>query len=265
MAIEEKTMQKKRMMKYLPAMLGALLLLVISCKQPVTLLEPVVSYTPINDGVNLHLSWTAVTNATEYHVYVDGVKHVVLSGTYSFDVTGPAKLVQVSAVAASSEGDKWSLTTAVKKTANVTVYTTADPQQINHAFYFDTAGTAVAIPLARPTDIDFTLDTSQTVSNIVLRSPDSYTPKYNDKANSSADASATNFDVLKIAPAPGVYSSTRTISVDSVYSLWLDPSANGWSDDDHVGKIKFEAISGTAMTLTVGYQKIAGLRWLMSD
>ena len=258
-------MQKKRVMKYLPAILGALLLLVISCKQPVALVTPEVSYTAVDSGATLHLTWLMVTNATGVHIYVDGVKHVVLSGTYSFDVTGPAKLVQVSAVAASSEGDKWSLTTAVKKTANVTVYTTADPQQINHAFYFDTAGTAVAIPLARPTDIDFTLDTSQTVSNVVLRSPDSYTPKYNDKANSSADASATNFDVLKIAPAPGVYSATRTISVDSVYSLWLDPSANGWSDDDHVGKIKFESISGTAVTFTVGYQKIPGLRWLMSN
>ena len=43
-------MQKKRVMKYLPAILGALLLLVISCKQPVTLDPPTVSYTTIDDG-----------------------------------------------------------------------------------------------------------------------------------------------------------------------------------------------------------------------
>jgi hypothetical protein len=258
-------MQKKRIMKYLAAMLGVLMLQVISCKQPVALVEPVVSYTAVDSGLTLHLTWLAVTNATGYNIYVDGVKNEVVSGTYSFDVTAPAKLVQVSATAASSEGDKWSLTTAVKKTSNVTVYTTADPQQINHAFYFDTTGAAVAIPLSRPSDIDYTLDTSQTVSNIVLRSPDSYTPKYNTKANSSADASMTNFNDLKIAPAPGVYSAVRTISVDSVYSLWLDLGANGWTTDDHVGKIKFEDISGTAVTLTVGYQKVPGLRWLMSN
>jgi hypothetical protein len=258
-------MQKKQMMKYLSALLGALLLQVVSCHPPSALEKPVVSYAAVDSGVKLHLEWTAVTNAVEYHVYVDGFKNVVVSGTYSFDVTGPAKLIQVSAASASGEGDKWSLTTAVKKTSSVTVYTTADPQQTNHAFYFDTAGVAVAIPLTRPLDIDFTLDTSQTVSNIVLRSPDSYASKYNTKANSSADASMTSFDDLKIAAASGVYDKVRPISVDSVYSLWLDPGANGWSADDHFGKIKFEAVSGTALTLTVGYQKVPGLRWLMSN
>jgi hypothetical protein len=258
-------MQKKRMVKYLPAILGALLLQVISCKQPVTLEEPTVSYTPTDSGLTLHLTWLAVTNASGYDVYVDGVKNEIVSGVYSFDVTAPAKLVQVSAVAASSESHKWSLTTAVVKTSNVTVYTTADAQQINHAFYFDTTGVAVAIPLTRPSDIDYTLDTSQTVSNIVLRSPDSYTPKYNTKDNSSADASMSNFNDLTLAPMPGAYSTTRTISVGSVYSLWLDPGANGWTTDDHVGKIKFEGLSGTAVTLTVGYQRVPGLRWLLSN
>jgi len=252
-------------MKHLPEILGALLLLVISCTKPVTLDPPTVSYTPIDDGTKLHLSWLAVTNATEYHVYVDGVKSVIASGTYSFDVTGPARLIEVSAVEVSSEGSRWSLTTAVQKTTNLTVYTPIDAQQINHAFYFDTAGTAVAIPLSRPSDIDFALDTSQTVTDIELRSPDSCNPQYNTKSNSTADAGVTNFADLKIAPAPGVYSKVHTISLDSVYSLWLDPGANGWSADDHVAKIKVEAISGTAVTFTVGYQKIAGLRWLTSN
>ena len=249
----------------LPAILGTLLLLVISCTSPVTLLTPTVSYTPVNEGANLHLTWLAVTDATGYNVYVDGVKTEIPSGTYSFDVTGPAKLIQVSAIAASSEGDKWSLTTTVKKTANVTVYTRDDVQQINHAFYLDTTGTAVAIPLSRPSDIDFVLDTSQTITNIELRSPDSYDPKYNTKSNSSAVASETNLNDLKIAPAPGVYSAVRSISLDGIYSLWLDPGANGWSADDHVAKIKVEGISGTAVTFTVEYQKIPGLRWLMSN
>ena len=252
-------------MKYHSAILGALLLLVISCNKPVTLDPPTVSYTPIDDGTKLQLTWLAVSNATGYYVYVDGVKTEFASGTYSFAVTGPAKLIQVSAIAAGSEGDKWSLTTAVKKTANVTVYTRADAQQINHAFYLDTTGTAVAIPLSRPSDIDFVLDTNQTATVLELRSPDSYDPKYNAKSNSSADASGTSIDDLTIAPAAGVYNTIRTIVLNGVYSLWLDPGANGWSADDHYAKIKVEGISGTAVTFTVGYQKIPGLRWLMSD
>jgi len=252
-------------MKYLSTTLGALLFLVISCNKPAALDPPTVSYTPIADGTKLHLTWLAVTNATEYHVYVDGVESVLVSGTYSFDVTGPAKLIEVSAVAVSTEGEKWSLTTAVQKTTGLTVYTPIDLQQINHAFYFDTTGAAQAIPLSRPSDIDFVLDTSQTATNIELRSPDSCNPQYNTKSNSVADAGVANFADLKIAPAPGVYSKVRTILPDSVYSMWLDPSANGWSADDHVAKIRVEAVSGTAVTFTVGYQKIPGLRWLISN
>jgi hypothetical protein len=250
--------------KYLRVLPGTLLLLIVSCTSPVTLLTPTVSYTPVNDGENLHLTWLAVANATGYNVYVDGVKTELVSGTYSLDVTGPAKLIQVSAIAAGSEGDKWSLSTTVRKTANVTVYTKADPQQINHAFYFDTTGTAVAIPLSRPSDIDFVLDTNLTATDLELRSPDSYDPKYSTKSNSSAVASETNLDDLMIAPAAGVYSTVRTIVLDGIYSLWLDPGANGWSADDHYAKIKVEGISGTAVTFTVDYQKIPGLRWLMS-
>jgi hypothetical protein len=263
--ISRSTQERKIRMKYHFAILGALLLLVISCNKPVTLDPPTVSYTPIDDGTKLQLTWLAVSNATGYYVYVDGVKTEFASGTYSFAVTGPAKLIQVSAIAAGSEGDKWSLTTAVKKTANVTVYTRADAQQINHAFYLDTTGTAVAIPLSRPSDIDFVLDTNQTATVLELRSPDSYDPKYNAKSNSSADASGTSIDDLTIAPAAGVYNTIRTIVLTGVYSLWLDPGANGWSADDHYAKIKVEGISGTAVTFTVGYQKIPGLRWLMSD
>jgi hypothetical protein len=263
--VSRSTQEGKTRMKYQFATLGALLLLAISCNKPVTLDPPTVSYTPGADGASLHLTWLAVTNATAYNVYVDGVKTEVVSGTYSFDVTGPARLIEVSAIAISSEGDRWSLSTAVQKTMNVTVYTRDDVQQINHAFYFDATGTAVAIPLSRASDIDFVLDTSQTVTDLVLRSPDSYDPKYNAKSNSAAVAGETNINDLKIAPAPGVYSPIRSISLDGIYSLWLDPGANGWSSDDHVAKIKVEAISGTAVTFTVGYQKVPGLRWLMSD
>ena len=252
-------------MKYKFATLGALLLLVISCNKPVTLDPPTVSYTPIDDGTKLQLTWLMVANATEYHVYVDGARTVLASGTYSIDVTGPARLIEVSAVAASTEGDKWSLTTAARRTANLMVYTRADVQQINHAFYFDTTGAAQAIPLSRPSDIDFMVDTSQTVTNIELRSPDSCSPPYNTKSNSSVDAGVANLADLMIAPAPGVYSKVRTISLNAVYALWLDPGANGWSANDHVAKIKVEAITGTSVTFTVDYQKIPGLRWLMSN
>jgi hypothetical protein len=253
-------------MKYRFATLGALLLLVISCRQPVSLVMPTVSYTPVNDGTTLRLTWTMVENATGYTVYVDGVRHSIISGIYTYDVSAPARLIQVSAVAKSSESDLWSLTTTIKKTSNVAVYSMADSQQINKAFYFDATGTAIAIPLTQASDVDFVLDTTQTVGAIQLRSPNTYTPVYNTKNNSSAAASETNLDDLTIAPAPGtVYSVARTISANSVYSLWLDPGNDGWTAEDHFAKIKVAALSGTSVTLTTEYQTVPGLRWLISD
>jgi len=253
-------------MKYQFATLGALLLLVISCGQPVSLVVPTVSHTPVNDGTTLRLTWTMVEHATGYTVYVDGVPHSVISGIYSYDVSSPAKLIQISAVAKSSESDKWSLTTTVKKTSNVAVYSMADSQQINKAFYFDATGTAVAIPLTQASDVDFVLDTTQTVGAIQLRSPNSYTPVYNTKHSSSAAASVPNLNDLTIAPATGAnYSPARTISANSVYALWLDPGDDGWSAEDHFAKIRVEALSGTSVTLTTEYQMVPGLRWLISD
>ncbi|MBN2466065.1 hypothetical protein JXD38_10645 [candidate division WOR-3 bacterium] len=253
-------------MKYLSTTLGALLLLVISCNQPVSLVMPTVSYTPVDDGATLRLTWTMVEKATGYTVYVDGVPHSIISGIYSYDVSSPAKLIQVSAVAKSSESDKWSLTTTVKKTSNVAVYSMADSQQINHAFYFDATGTAIAIPMTQASDVDFVLDTTQTAGAIQLRSPNSYDPVYNTKSNSSAATSVTNLNDLTIAPATGAdYSPARTISESSVYALWLDPSNDGWSAEDHFAKIKVEALSGTSVTLTTEYQTVPGLRWLISD
>src|SRR5512141_2941302 len=66
--------RKEERMKYKFATLGALLLLAISCNKTVTLDPPTVSYSPSGDGASLHLTWLAVTNATAYNVYVDGVK-----------------------------------------------------------------------------------------------------------------------------------------------------------------------------------------------
>jgi hypothetical protein len=253
-------------MKYQFATLGALLLLVISCSQPVSLVMPTVSYTPVSEGATLRLTWTMVEHATGYTVYIDGVPHSIISGVYTYDVTAPAKLVQVSAVAKSSESDKWSLTTTVKRTSNVAVYSMADSQQINNAFYFDATGAAIAIPLTQASDVDFILDTTQTLGAIQLRSPNTYAPVYNTKNNSSAAASGTNLDDLTIAPTPGTtYSVARTISENSVYSLWLDPSNDGWSAEDHFAKIKVAALSGTSVTLTTDYQMVPGLRWLLSE
>lgn len=250
-------------MRYLPVILGALLILVVSCTPPTTLTTPSVTAAAIDNGSSLRLTWTAVTGATGYNVYLDGTKNAVASGSYSYDVTTPTKLIEVTATDGSSESDKWSLNTLVEQTDNFVVYSRADVGQPNHAFYFNSTGTALPIPLDQASDIDFVVDT--TGVDIELRSPDSYSPVYNAKDNSTAASTVTTFHDLNLAAAPGNYNTVRVITSNSVSSFWIDPTNNGWTVDDHFGKLKVEGISGTAVTMTSGYQKTGGLRWVISQ
>lgn len=249
-------------MRYLPLILGALLILVVSCTPPTTLEKPTVTTAAIENGAKLRLTWTAVSGATGYNVYLDGTKTPVASGVYSYDVAASTKKIDVAATDGTSESDKWTLSTEVVKTSSFVVYTRADAGQPNHAFYFNSTGTAIPIPLDRASDIDFVVDT--TGAGPELRSPDSYTPVYNAKDNSSAPSSVTVFDDLVEAAAPGVYNTVRALSANAVLSIWIDPTNNGWSVDDHFGKLKIESISGTAVTFTAGYQLVGGLRWVIS-
>lgn len=250
-------------MRYLPVILGALLILVVSCTPTTTLEKPSVTYAAIDNGASIRLSWTAVSGATGYNVYLDGTKNAVTSGSYTYDVTTPSEKIEVSATAGSDESDKWSLSTLVEQTASFIVYSTKDVGQPNHAFYFNSTGTALPIPLDQAANIDFVADT--TGIDIELRSPDSYSPVYNAKDNSTANSTVTNFADLKVAAAPGNYNTVRTISNNAVYSFWIDPVNNGWDVTDHFGKLKIEGISGTAVTMTSGYQVVGGLRWVISN
>ena len=251
-------------MRYLSIILGALLILAVSCTPPVNLTTPVVQYVALSGGDTLQLTWTAVTGATGYNIYVDGTKNQVTAGSYSYNVASPTKEIQVSAYDASNnESGMWDLKTLIIKTSSIIVYNVADAGNINHAFYFNSSGTAIPIPLSQATDIDFVADTTGTSTE--LRSPDAYTVPYNSKDNALAVATVTDFDQFKDAPAPGVYQTARALTTNGLYACWIDLTNNGWSIDDHFGKIKIENISGTAVTFTTGYQPIGGLRWLISQ
>lgn len=244
-------------MRYLLPFLAATLLLIVACTPP-TLETPTVTATAIENGAKLRLTWTAITNASGYNVYLDGTKNSIT--TTSYDVTTPTKLIEVSAYSGSEESDKWSLNTGVVKTTSVSVDNKAGTGT-NKAFYFNASGTAIAIPLTQTTDIDFVLDTAGI--NTELRGPTSYDPDINSKDNASAQATSTDFDAYNLAEATGgSYNTVRTLSNGGLYSLWIDPNGNGWTTDDRFAKMKVENISGNTLTLTFGYQKVGGLRWL---
>lgn len=247
------------MRKLLPV-LGALLILIVACPPIEPLDTPNVTATALTGGDTLRLTWTAISGASGYYVYLDGVKNTV-SGT-SFDVGTPAKVIEVTAYSGSTESDKWTLNTQVVTTATLDVAMVGNTNP-NQAFYFNTSGTALAIPLTQATDIDFVMDTDGTSPE--LRSPDAYTPPYNSEDNASATTTTTDFDTYETAEAPGVYMTARVISSGAVYALWIDPTNNGWSTYDHFAKVKVEGISSQVVTVTLGYQKVGGLRWVISQ
>jgi len=243
-------------MRYLLPFVAAVLI-AVSCT-PISE-APVVTATALTDGGTLQLTWADVTGASSYNVYLDGVKTAGVTSPYN--VTTVAKVIEVSASSSAGEGPKSSaVNTGVVATSNVSVDNVGGAGP-NYAFYFNASGTALPITLGDAALIDFVCDTSGVETE--LRSPDAYTTPYNNMDNGVANTSGSTFDTYDMAEATvGNYLTARTITSGGLYALWIDPTANAWSTDDHFAKMTVEGVSGNTLTLTFGYQLIGGLRWL---
>jgi hypothetical protein len=257
-------------MKYLIPILGALLILVVSCSPTLTPGTPAVTKTVLGNGDTLQLAWPTVTNASGYYVYLDGTKYTTTSLTYL--VIDPVKLIKVTAYNGSLESDPWSLTTSVVVTPSVIVYTLSDSTHNDKAFGFNTtSGTCLALDVTNSSnypDFDFLVE-DRGLSDIEFWSPHLYDdppPPYNTKENSTAASAAATFDNLTKAVAIGqqLYDTKFAIAQNGIYSVWIDPDPSSFGANDRFGKVSIEAISGTQVTLKAGYQLIGALRWLMS-
>jgi len=249
-------------MRYLLPLLGVAVVLFIGCTSPVKVAAPNVQVAAVDTGKTLRLTWAAVTDAQGYYVYLDTGSKITLASTVTtYDVTYPNKTISVTAYNSSGESDK-ATTTTTTISSTITVDNVAG-SGANHAFYFNTSGTALAIPLTDVSDMDFVLDTTN--GGTELRSPDQYSPPYNSKDNSSA-TTTTSFANYDIAEAPGGYLTARPILDGNVMALWMDPTNNGWTTDDHYAKMQVAIPTGSnTATLTLAYQTIGGLRWVLSD
>ena len=247
------------------------LLVLIGCEGEVTLETPEVNYTVTDNGATLRLSWIEISDADGYYIYADGVAIDTIDdpSTTTYDATQPAAIYEVSAYAGEDESDKDMVDCTPVKTSNLTVYGTSDPDPTHPSgLAFTNDGTAYAIavgPSANHPDIDYIFDDTN-FPTMTLTSPNSYSPVYNNEKNMSLDAQVTSFDTVTIADAPGNYSTQTTLSSNAVYYLFMDQDDDGWdTDNDHFGKMKVESISGSIVTITVAYQPIAGLRWLVTE
>jgi hypothetical protein len=136
-------------------------------------------------------------------------------------------------------------------------------------FGFATDGTAhlysVTSTAQRP-NIDFYFDDVNFTSMNIRGASDPGGPVQNtSKENAISTQYGTNLDSLNLALGTGNYSTRSAISVNAVYALWIDMATFDSMDaNDHFAKIKITAVTGAAVDITVVYQKVGGLRWLVT-
>lgn len=259
------------MRKYLLPLLGALLVLILSCTPPVSLETPKVDWTVKDNGGTLGLTWQSITDAEGFKIYYDGSTTpdtTLGSSATSLDVTAPHKTIKVEVYSGSDAMDSTLNVSAASTVTTLDLHGISVPGADNAFGFNTTTGMAMAVDLSAQAnwpDADFIME-DRPPDAMSFWAPTEYSPVYNDKENASAQAAGiTDFDALDVAAAPGNYTTKTEISQNAVYSLWIDPTANGYSTDDHFGKAQVTSLSGAAVTLKLAYQKIPGLRWFVTQ
>jgi hypothetical protein len=246
------------------ASVAALIFFGIGCDTIVTLDKPNVTTAAINDGGTLRLSWAAITDAKQYEITT--AESVFTTTALTYDLTTPTKSVEVRAVNGSDKSDPFVLSLAVKTTPTITVYGRSDTASSHPSgFGFSSDGTAVPYSLTnQATSIDYVMDDVGTFgTGMWVTGPTGYQTPVNPWGN-AIQSSATGYDELAIAPAPGNYDLYLQIAVNGTYTAWLDHNDDGVVDaTDHFAKIKVESVDGAIVTLKLAYQAVGGLRWLV--
>jgi hypothetical protein len=255
-------------MKRLLTLLGTIIALValIGCESNVTLTAPDVSYVPTNDGAELALTITEVTDADGYIIYADGVVLDTITAL-TYNVTTPAMLVEVTAYAGDQESDATQIDCSCQETASLHIWGSGDPSPADPSgFGFNASGVATAYSVSDSTNypfIDFWIH-SVSATEQEFASPSQ--AGYNTEVNTTKNSGSTDYDATTICDAPGGYTAPTTIAANAVYYFWIDPDDDGWgSSNDYFGKISVDGVNGYDCTLTIAYQPIAGLRWVVTQ
>jgi hypothetical protein len=245
----------------------AAILVMVGCESATTPDVPVVASTVMTNGEGLTLTWDADANADGFIIYHDGVAVDTVVGT-SYTDTDPCKVVGVTAYAGSEESAADEIDCTPTVTTSLTLFGNSDPDPTHPSglTFNTTSGTAVATSLdaANWAALEFYFDDAN-FANITLVNPGDHNPPYNAKLNTSG-VDGTDFNAVEICKLTG-YNTQTTLATNNVYDLWLSSSAT-WQDTDHFGKMKIESVTGSSapytVVITVAYQQVAGLRWIVT-
>lgn len=242
---------------------AALALVMVGCDEISELATPSVTYKAIESGTKLRLEWAAVADADGYKVMVDDSTFETTQLTV--DVEGPAGSIAVWAYAGDTDSDKWELDCKAKVTTGLDVYAISDPDTLHASgFGFKTEDGLCVIYSVKEANrpmLDWYVD-DVNVTPMSFVNPGDHVPPYNSKMNAAKDLSGSNFDDHDIADATG-YSSQEAVAT-SLYDLWMSAD-NDWDDTDHFAKLLVTNIDALKVSFKVAYQKIGGLRWLVTE
>lgn len=234
---------------------------------------PSVTYDAIENGTKLRLTWTALSDVDGYYVYLDGVKAEpdLKPEETSCDIVDPVQEIEVCGFSGEEEGPRWSLDLTPKE-SSTTIYGASDPSPDNPSgLGFDANGGTHTYPLSKDTltgwpKIDFYIEDRGGI-NMSLFAPSDVPAgvfpghPLNAEENLSLGCTSTaEFDSLDAAEG-GSYSTQTELADGGLYSIWIE---KGEDDKAHFGKLKVTAISGTKVDITVAYQKIEGLKWIVT-
>jgi len=252
----------KRLTWILPV-LAAVMFFGTGCDELIDPTKPTVLATVLQDGDGLRLSWTVVPGVDGYKVkYGDST---VTTTQTTYDVLTPVKRIEVRSYTGSAESEAWVLDCTVVETASLAVYGISDPSPDHpSAFGFNADGTITTYSVNQTNypAIDFYMEDVQLPGMNVVNPGDR---GWNAKGNAAKASGSTNYAGITIADAPGSgYLTQQELAVGGVFYLWLDRTNNNWDVSDNFAKAKVISIQGAAVTMMVGYQKVAGLRWLVN-
>jgi hypothetical protein len=234
--------------------------LLVSVTQVAPPARPDVSYAVIQAGAVIRLAWAAVNGAQFYEIVTDDSTYTTPDTI--FDVTTPSATIKIRSVSGNGRSEPAKVETGIVETETLRIYGYSDPDTAHYsAFGFDTAGTVTVLriePLNFPM-IDFYADDVAYPGSMYLVNPGD--KSWNAKGNALMYAGTTVFDDVLFAASAG-YATQLAIEAGNVYCVWLDPTNENWSLDDHYAKAKVISIVGKEIKLQIGYQKIGGLRWL---
>lgn len=217
-----------------------------------------------NDGMVLRLEWTAVEDADGYKIYVDGSEVADITET-SYDIDTPCKIIEVTAYNSAGESTPATIDLTPVKSEQVDVWGRSDPDPDHPSgFGFSSDGNAVTYAIGDADNypyIDFYIDDVAFDEPNLVSPYDDNSVVNNSKGNVLAEGSASD----NAAPSTGSYYSRLPLEQNGVYWLWLDPTNDGLTTDDHFVKMYVTGYDQSTgrFTFKFYYQKQGGLKWVV--